>query len=237
MTATAVLSCDNVAKRFGKTTALRSVSFSVEQGEFVVVFGHNGAGKSTLLNIIATLIRSYEGSISLFGGDLSKADEDTRRALGFMSHDSFLYADLTARENLLFYARLYGVNDPTGAAGAMLERVDLVHKAQSIVRELSRGMRQRLSLGRAFLHSPRLLLLDEPYTGLDETACVNLNGMLSEFTAAGGTVLMTTHDIDRGFRVADRVLVLDKGRVVMETKTADIGLEGFRERYHEILSV
>ena len=236
MTAAAMLSCDNVAKRFGKTTALRSVSFSVETGEFVVVFGHNGAGKSTLLNIIATLIRSYEGSVSLFGGDLAKADEETRRALGFMSHDSFLYADLTARENLLFYARLYGVADPAGAADAMLERVDLEHKAQSIVRELSRGMRQRLSLGRAFLHSPRLLLLDEPYTGLDETACVNLNGMLSEFTASGGTVLMTTHDIDRGFRVADRVLVLDKGRVVMETNTAEIGLEGFRDRYHEILS-
>jgi heme exporter protein A len=236
MTATAVLSCENVAKRFGRTTALRSVTFSVHQGEFVVIFGHNGAGKSTLLNIFATMIRSFEGTVSLFGGDLTKADEDTRRALGFMSHDSFLYADLTASENLLFYARLYRVPNPAAAAGAMLERVGLEHKAQSIVRELSRGMRQRLSLGRAFLHSPRLLLLDEPYTGLDETACVNLNRMLTEFTAEGGTVLMTTHDIDRGFRVADRALVLDRGRVVLETTTAEIGLDGFRDRYHEILS-
>jgi ABC-type multidrug transport system ATPase subunit len=118
----------------------------------------------------------------------------------------------------------------------MLERVDLAHKALSIVRELSRGMKQRLSLGRAFLHSPKLLLLDEPYTGLDETACINLNNMLSDFTAGGGTVMLTTHDIDRGFRVADRVLVLDQGRVVMETKTAEIGLEEFRKRYHGILS-
>jgi heme ABC exporter ATP-binding subunit CcmA len=236
MTASAVLSCEKVAKRFGRTTALRSVTLSVEEGEFVTVFGHNGAGKSTLLNIVATLIRSYEGTVSLFGGDLVKADEETRRSLGFMSHDSFLYADLTAHENLVFYARLYGISDPPGAARAMLERVDLAHKAQSIVRELSRGMKQRLSLGRAFLHSPKLLLLDEPYTGLDETACINLNNMLSDFTAGGGTVMLTTHDIDRGFRVADRVLVLDQGRVVMETKTAEIGLEEFRKRYHGILS-
>jgi heme exporter protein A len=236
MTADAVLSCDKVAKRFGRTTALRSVTLSVQKGEFLAIFGHNGAGKSTLLNIFATMIRSFEGTVTLFGTDLAGADENTRRDLGFMSHDSFLYADLTARENLIFYARLYGVADPAGAAAGMLERVRLEHKSHSIVRELSRGMRQRLSLGRAFLHSPRLLLLDEPYTGLDETACVNLNGMLSEFTKGGGTVLMTTHDIDRGFRVADRVLVLDKGRVVMETSTSDIDLDGFRDRYHEILS-
>ena len=237
MTASTLLSCENVAKRFGRTAALRSVTFSVAEGEFLAVFGHNGAGKSTLLNIVATLIRSYEGTVSLFGGDLSKADEDTRRSLGFMSHDSFLYSDLTAHENLVFYARLYGVPDPAGAARAMLERIDLAHKAHSIVRELSRGMKQRLSLGRAFLHAPKLLLLDEPYTGLDEAACLNLNSMLSQFTAGGGTVMLTTHDIDRGFRVADRVLVLDQGRVVLEAKTADVGLEEFRKRYHAILSV
>jgi heme exporter protein A len=236
MTATAVLKCENVAKRFGKTTALRSVAFSVGVGEFVTVFGHNGAGKSTLLNIVATLIRSYEGTVSLFGHDLAKADEDTRRSLGFMSHDSFLYADLTARENLVFYARLYDLPDPAATAQAMLERVDLIHKSESIVRDLSRGMKQRLSLGRAFLHSPRLLLLDEPYTGLDESACVNLNGMLSEFTSGGGTVLMTTHDIDRGFRVAHRVFVLDRGRIVLESSTDDVGLDEFREIYKKILS-
>jgi heme exporter protein A len=236
MTATAVLKCENVAKRFGKTTALRSVAFSVGEGEFVTVFGHNGAGKSTLLNIVATLIRSYEGTVTLFGNDLAKANEDTRRSLGFMSHDSFLYADLTARENLVFYARLYNIPDPAGTAQAMLERVDLTHKSESVVRDLSRGMKQRLSLGRAFLHSPRLLLLDEPYTGLDETACLNLNAMLSEFTSGGGAVLMTTHDIDRGFRVADRVFVLDRGRIVHESSTKDVGLDEFRESYKKILS-
>jgi heme ABC exporter ATP-binding subunit CcmA len=236
MTASTVLRCDNIAKRFGRTTALRSVTFSVDEGEFVVVFGHNGAGKSTLLNIVATLIRSYQGKVSLFGRDLAEADEGTRRSIGFMSHDSFLYADLTAFENLFFYARLYGLRDPSGAASEMLAGIKLSHKSHSVTRELSRGMKQRLSLGRAFLHSPKLLLLDEPYTGLDETACANLNEMLSGFTAGGGTVLMTTHDIDRGFRVADRALVLDRGSIVVETETADIGLEEFRHRYSEILA-
>jgi heme exporter protein A len=236
MTASAVLRCDGVAKRFGKTTALRSVSFSIAQGEFLAVFGRNGAGKTTLLNIVATLIRSYDGEVTFFGEKLDNADEGTRRALGFLSHDSFLYADLTAFENLVFYSRLYGLPDPATAAAAMLSSVELDHKASAVVRELSRGMKQRLSLGRAFLHSPRLLLLDEPYTGLDETACVILNDMLSEFTAGGGTVLMTTHDIDRGFRVADRALVLDRGRIVLEAETKETALEEFRERYRRILS-
>lgn len=235
MNSAQVLECEGVAKRFGKTTALRHVTFSLRQGEFLTIFGHNGAGKSTLLNIVAALIRSYEGNIRLFGRNLGDANESTRRSLGFMSHDSYLYTDLTAFENLLFYARLYGLEDPAGAARAMLVRVDLVEKTDVVVRDLSRGMKQRLSLGRAFLHSPRLLLLDEPYTGLDETACVNLNDMLSGFTDGGGTVLMTTHDIDRGFRVADRVLVLDHGRIVLEALTSETTLDEFREKYHDIL--
>lgn len=236
MTAPGVLRCEEVAKRFGKTTALRSVTFSLEQSEFLTIFGHNGAGKTTLLNIIATLIRSYDGDVYLHGENLGKADENTRRAVGYMSHDSFLYSDLTAYENLLFYARLYSLPDPAGAAGAMLARVGLEEKSRAVARELSRGMKQRLSLGRAFLHGPKLLLLDEPYTGLDETACANLGDMLSEFTSSGGTVLMTTHDIDRGFRVADRVLILNRGRIVFETKTAETGLDEFRGRYRAILS-
>jgi heme ABC exporter ATP-binding subunit CcmA len=236
MTLSQVLRCDGVGKRFGKTTALRSVSFSLDEGEFLTIFGHNGAGKSTLLNIVATLIRSFDGDVALFGGSVKKADEDTRRSLGFMSHDSFLYDDLTTYENLLFYARLYALSAPGDTAQAMLARVDLVDKSDAVVRELSRGMKQRLSLGRAFLHSPKLLLLDEPYTGLDETACANLNAMLSEFTEAGGSVLMTTHDVDRGYRVADRVLVLDRGRIVFEAKTSQMGLDEFRGQYRDILS-
>jgi heme ABC exporter ATP-binding subunit CcmA len=236
MTTDPVLVCDGVSKRFGKTTALRSVTFSAQPGEFLTIFGHNGAGKSTLLNIIATLIRTYEGVVEVFGTNLKKADENTRRSMGFLAHDSFLYADLTAFENLLFYARLYGLENPGDLAGKMLTRTGLEEKSSTVVRDLSRGMKQRLSLGRAFLHEPRLLLLDEPYTGLDETACLNLNGMLSDFTRDGGSVLMTTHDIDRGYRVSDRVMIIDRGRIIFGEHTEKTSLESFRDRYHEILS-
>jgi heme exporter protein A len=236
MTAATILRCEEVRKRFGRTTALRSVTFSLDAGESLAVFGRNGAGKSTLLGIVATLIRSYDGEVFLFGKNIDGADERTRRSLGFLSHDSFLYADLTAYENLVFFSRLYGLIDPASAATTMLIRIGLEEKTGAVTRELSRGMKQRLSLGRAFLHSPRIMLLDEPFTGLDETACINLSGMLSEFTAEGGTVLLTTHDVERGFSLADRVMVLDRGRIVFEARTLETGLNEFRDRYRAILS-
>jgi heme exporter protein A len=229
-----ILTCAGLSKRFGRTTALRSVSFALRAGEFLTVFGHNGAGKSTLLNILASLVRSYEGSLTLFGSD--ETDEQKRRLIGYVSHESFLYGDLTARENLVFYAKLYGLGDPGAAADEKLTLVGLAEKKNALARELSRGMKQRLSLARAFMHHPRLLLLDEPYTGLDENACRMLGDMLSGFTRTGGTILMATHDVDRGFEASDRVLVLDRGRVVYEARTCEVGLETFRARYREILT-
>ena len=232
-----VLSVDSLSKRFGRITALKSVSFALAEGDFLAVFGRNGAGKSTLLNIIATLIRSYDGSVTMFGKNLRKSDRTTRRLLGYISHDSYLYGDLTAFENLYFYARLYGVREPRSAATAMLERLRLETKSGAAARDLSRGMKQRLSLGRSFLHEPRILLLDEPYTGLDETACKTLNDMLSEYVAGGGSVLMTTHDIDRAFSTSTRVSILERGNITYEVKTAKTNAAAFRETYQNILAL
>lgn len=236
MTPTAILESEDLSKRFGRLTALSSVSFALDPGEFLTIFGRNGAGKSTLLNVIASLIRSYEGDVFVFGKNLREGDESTRRSIGYASHESLLYGDLTAFENLYFFGRLYGVDDPRSAARAMLERVGLGAKTNATVRELSRGMKQRLSLGRAFLHGPRLLLLDEPYTGLDEKACDTLDRMLADFVGGGGTVLMTTHDIDRGFRIAARVLILDRGSLVFEARTGETTAETFRQKYQAILA-
>jgi heme ABC exporter ATP-binding subunit CcmA len=236
MTPTAILKSEDVSKRFGKLTALSSVSFTLEPGDFLTIFGRNGAGKSTLLNIVASLIRTYEGNVTLFGKNLRKGDESTRRSIGYISHDSFLYGDLTTFENLLFFAKLYGIAAPESAARTMLERVGLGAKTGVTVRDLSRGMKQRLSLGRAFLHGPKLLLLDEPYTGLDESACETLNDMLTEFVGRSGSVLMTTHDIDRGFRMAAKVSVLDRGSLVFESRTGETTAEEFRQTYQTILA-
>jgi heme exporter protein A len=231
----AVLKIENLTKRFGRLLALRSVSLELHASQCLTLFGRNGAGKSTLLNATAALIRSYEGRISIMDRDLRQSDEETRRAIGLVSHDTYLYYDLTTEDNLRFYARLYGLSDVEGRVGRMLEHFGLEAKAKSAARDLSRGMKQRLSLARVFLHEPRLLLLDEPFTGLDEPACETLARMIDEFVAGGGAVLVTTHDLDRGLEVATRVMVLERGVVAYEAAAAGLDRGTFRETYRGLL--
>lgn len=230
-----LLAVRNITKTFGRFTALKSLSLDLALGEFLTIFGRNGAGKTTFLKIVSSIIRTYKGSAMLFGKDLKQADEDTRRRIGFVSHESLLYKDLTVHDNLSFYARLYRVPSRNAKIEEMIKKVDLEAKSAVTVRTLSRGMRQRLSLARAFIHEPSLLLLDEPFTGLDESASEILDRFLDEFIAGGGAVIMTTHDIERGWRHAHRVAVLDRGSVVYDTPTAASTLDAFREKYREIL--
>lgn len=235
MSSDAVLKCSNLTKRFGALTALHSVSLELAPYESVTVFGRNGAGKSTLLKIAAALIRTYEGNVEMFGERLRNAGEELRAGMGFVTHESFLYPDLTPTENLVFYGRLYKLERPAERAQEMLEQMDLSARAATSVRQLSRGMKQRVSLARAFLHRPRLLLMDEPFTGLDEAASEVLEQMLTGFVAEGGAVLLTTHDVHRGLKSAGRVLVLDHGSVVYETPTEGLDTETFIRTYREIL--
>jgi len=229
------LTCSKLTRRYGRFVALRSVSLTVDAGECLTLFGHNGAGKSTLLNVVAGLTRGYEGDVSLFGTNLRKANDKSRAAIGFLSHETFLYNDLTAIDNLLFYGRLYGIADPQARATELLDRFRLSHKADANVRALSRGMKQRLSLARAIVHEPSLLLLDEPFTGLDESACEMVGRMLRAFTAAGGAAVVTTHDIDRGLGVANSVAVLDRGKIVFEAAAAEVDGVSFRQKYRSVL--
>jgi len=231
----AVLKIENLTKRFGRLLALRSVSLELHASQCLTLFGRNGAGKSTLLNATASLIRSYDGRISIMDRDLRESNEETRRAIGLVSHDTYLYYDLTTEDNLRFYARLYGLSDVEGRVRRMLERFDLEAKAKSSARDLSRGMKQRLSLARVFMHEPRLLLLDEPFTGLDEPACETLARMIAEFIAGGGAVLVTTHDLDRGLEVATRVMVLERGGVAYDAPAAGLDRGTFRETYRGLL--
>ena len=225
----------NLSKTFGRFTALRSLSLEVSPGESLIIVGRNGAGKTTFLRIVAAIIRSYTGEVLLCGKNLKDADETTRRMIGFVSHESLLYKDLTVRDNLSFYARMYDLADGDRRIDDAIRRFDLEAKSSVVVRALSRGMKQRLSLARAFIHEPGLLLLDEPFTGLDERASEVLDASLAAFKRRGGTSVMVTHDIERGWKHADRAVVLERGKIVHETSPRETSLDVFRDAYRRIL--
>src|SRR4029079_19201027 len=179
------------------------------------LFGSNGAGKTTFLKVAAGLMRPTKGSLCIEGFDVAKNAEETRRRIGFLSHNTFVYRDLSPLENLKFFCRLYGVSDSEERLLELLKRVDLAQRANEPVRAFSRGLQQRVGIARALLHDPSLILLDEPYTGLDAKAVAMLNNILDEFVAAGRTVLLTTHDLEQGLRGATRVVIMDRGKVVL----------------------
>jgi heme ABC exporter ATP-binding subunit CcmA len=229
------LACRGLTKRYGRVTALRSVNLTIPVGDCVALFGRNGAGKTTLIQIIGSLIASYEGDAELFGQRVKRADSEHRRALGLVLHDTCLYLDLSCLDNLRFFARLYRVDNPEARARELLSQFDLEHRAHSVARELSRGMKQRLALARAMVHRPRMLLLDEPFTGLDELSSQALSKLLAEFVREGGTVLMSTHDVERAFDSATRAVILDQGAITFDRSTSDLDAATFRHAYWNVL--
>jgi heme ABC exporter ATP-binding subunit CcmA len=229
------LNCRGLTKRYGRVTALRSVNLSIATGECVALFGRNGAGKTTLIQIIGSLLASYQGDVELFGQKVKRADAEHRRALGLVLHDTCLYLDLSVLDNLRFFAKLYRVENPDARARELLAQFDLEERAHSITRELSRGMKQRLALARALVHHPRMLLLDEPFTGLDELSSQMLSKLLAGFVAGGGTVLMSTHDVERAFDSATRAVILDQGSITFDRATRDLDAATFRHAYWNVL--
>jgi heme exporter protein A len=198
-----------LVKSFGSKVALEGVDLDVAEGEFLTLVGPNGAGKTTLIRILATLARPTRGSVRVAGYDLGGQGTEVRRRIGLASHQTLLYGDLSAEENLRFYGRMYEVPELEERITALLQRVGLEHRRHDLVRTFSRGMQQRLSLARALLHDPAILLLDEPYTGLDQQATEVLREVLAlplsppklggmKGGARSRTVLMTTHNIERG---------------------------------------
>ena len=228
-----VLVARKVYKSFGRRQVLRGVDLSVGRGERYVLLGPNGAGKTTLLRVLAMLTPPDSGEVLLFGESAVDRPADARARIGFLSHEPCLYPELSALENLEFFGSLYGVADRGARAAAMLREVGLDHRAHDRVETFSRGMRQRLGLARAVLHSPELVLLDEPYTGLDLRAQDALGELIVRMSGAGTAFLAITHDVAHGLDIATRGGVLASGRIVHESDQA--GLEDLRSRYASIV--
>ncbi len=221
------LTLAEVSRNFGRRRALTRVSLACEAGEVVGLLGPNGAGKSTLLAILATLLAPSAGDIRYGDHGAKHGGAALRARIGLLAHDLHLYPELTAGENLEFFARLYGIADPKARVAGALERAGLSERRNDIVSGFSRGMRQRLALERALLHEPRLVLLDEPFTGLDDAATHALIERLRELKTRGCLLLVATHDLETVERLLDRVAVLRDGRLV---EIAERG-GSLRERY------
>jgi heme exporter protein A len=225
-----------LTKAFGPKKVLRGIDLDVAQGEFLTLVGPNGAGKTTFLRILSTLSRATAGSATVGGVSLDEHPAEARRRIGLVSHRTLLYDDLTAVENLQFYGRMYDVPQLDARIEAVLRQVDLYFRRNDPVRTYSRGMQQRLSIARAILHDPQVMLMDEPYTGLDVQATAMLRGVLQTLAASGRTVVMTTHDLELGLEVADRVAILSGGKIGFQSLARKLDIQQFRRIYAELVS-
>jgi len=221
----------NLKKRFTMKPILRGINLTVQPGERIALLGANGTGKTTLLRVIAGLTRPDTGTVSIAGYDSVDDAQLARRCIGFVAHQPYLYEELTALENLLFFARMYAVEHGPERAHTLLERVGLERRMRERVRTFSRGQVQRLAWARALLHSPHVLLLDEPDTGLDEQGHELIDTLLDEHTQLAGCTFFTTHQLQRALQLSDRILILVAGRIAFEGMTATLDLETLRHIY------
>ena len=226
----------HLSKVFGTRKAVDDVSFELPEGSFLSIFGPNGAGKTTLLRVLSTLARPTSGEAFVAGIDVREEPDDAREHIGLISHQSMLYPDLTAEENLLLYAKLYGVEDPEARVAELLDAVGLAHRKLDLVRTFSRGMTQRVSIARALVHDPDVVFLDEPYSGLDPHA-VEIFDELIGSVRGDRTFVMVSHDLAKGFAMCTHALVLARGRVVSFAPKDELHYDEFAALYRDTVGM
>ena len=227
---------EGLCRSFGSRRALSGVDLSVGNGECLVIFGPNGAGKTTLIKLLATLSRPSAGSACVDGMDIRSHAVQVRRRLGVVTHPTFLYNDLTIDENLRFYGRMYRVANLEQRIEEVVSQVQLDSRLHDRVGTLSHGMQKRVAIARAVLHNPSILLLDEPEAGLDPHATLMMRQILDTLNSGERTVVLTTHNLERGLELADRVAILHRGEIVYQALRKDIDSGGFQEIYHRCTS-
>lgn len=229
-----VVATENLTRTFGSRRAVDGVSISIGSGEVLALFGPNGAGKTTLLRMVGGILKPSAGRASV-GGVKLPGGHDVRRRIGIISHHSLLYDALTARENVEFAARLYGVKDPRAKAEASLDAIQILDRAETPVRALSRGMRQRVSVARAIVHDPDVVLADEPFTGLDIVGSKALSSLLTNLRNRGAALIVVTHNVDEGLSLSTTAAIMSAGRIVRMEPRSGIEPSSFAKQYQELV--
>jgi len=225
------LEVKNLSKIFGRRKVLSDINFFLGKGEFVTVFGPNGVGKTTLIKILSTILNPTKGDFCLEGVSAKRDPVFIRQNIGVLSHNPYLYPDLTAYENLRFFSHLFSVEKVDERIDYLLELVGLSERRFDLVRTFSRGMQQRIAIARALLHEPALIFLDEPHSGLDPLAVEVLDETIGGLRKSGTTFIMTTHSLEKGLVLADRALILSAKGVVFNEPTKDVKVGDFKDIY------
>jgi heme exporter protein A len=229
-----VLEVRQLKKAYALKPVLRRIDLALLRGQRMALLGANGTGKTTLLRILAGLSKAGSGTVCIDGLDSRDAQQEMRQHIGFVAHQPYLYEELTVMENLLFFGQLYSVSQARERALVLLERVGLARRAKERVRVLSRGQVQRVAWTRALLHRPSLLLLDEPDTGLDQDGTALIESLQAEHSAQGGSILFTTHQLDRALALSDQIVIIAGGRVAYQHETATLALDELRQAYQGV---
>ncbi|MEK6590602.1 MAG: ABC transporter ATP-binding protein [Nitrospinota bacterium] len=226
-----IIECEKVSKSYGNITALRDVTLKLKKGSFLAIFGPNGAGKTTLLKILSNLSKPTSGSVKINGLPINDEDGEVRKNIGVVSHNTFLYNNLTPYENLEFYGKMYDVPDLKKRIAEVIDEVGLTARMHDPVRTFSRGMMQRLSIARVLMPDPSIIYLDEPYTGLDQHASMKLRDILKNLKKGDRTIIMITHNIERGLEVCTHVAIQVMGKIVYMEGIEKIDRNNFELKY------